>query len=98
MNFEMTGTQVRQHVNEISHQVARCRGRSAGQPAATHAASGPSGHAPAQPGSTRPSGHAPAQPAGSTRPGRTGLRKRLGVTLIEAGLHLLAADGPQAGG
>jgi hypothetical protein len=85
MNFEMTGTQVRQHMSEISHQVARCRGRAPARPAVVPAA-------------RRPSRRAPGRPAGTTRPGRTGLRERLGVTLIEAGLHLLAADGPQAGG
>jgi hypothetical protein len=31
----------------------------------------------------------------TTRRHPSGLRGRLGITLIEAGLHLLAADGPQ---
>jgi hypothetical protein len=47
-------------------------------------------------------GHASdrSRPRWGTRPSGqpgTALRHRVGITLIEAGLHLLATDGPQAG-
>ena len=67
MNFEMTGTNVQQHVNEIRHQASQCRAHTTDQ----------------------------SRPRWGSRP--SALRSRVGLTLVEAGLHLLAADGARPG-
>jgi hypothetical protein len=83
MSFAMTDAQVRDHMRDVKDQVARCRGRSP-QPGQVHGATG-------RPDPRHPS----ARLARLARLPR--LRSRVGLRLVEAGLHLLA-DGPQPRG
>jgi hypothetical protein len=86
MNFEMADTNVQQRMTEIRSQVAQTRGQASH--AANHAA-GPAAH---RPGTT--ASHTRSSQANALRrQGRpSGLRNRVGITLIEAGLHLVTAD------
>jgi hypothetical protein len=80
MNFEMADANVRQHMNEIKDQVARSRGRTAD-------------HVATAAGRTRPTRTQTQTEAPSRRHRPSALRNRVGITLIEAGLHLVTADG-----
>jgi hypothetical protein len=81
MNLEMAGATVQQHTNEIRRQAARCRGGSASHRAAASR-------------TLRSYRNPPAQiPSRQSRP--SALRSRVGITLVAAGLHLLAADASQ---
>jgi hypothetical protein len=102
MNFEMAGANVQQHTNEIRRLAARCQGHSVDRPAADRSARVHRRPAAPSPASRngRPASRngRPASRNGrpASRNGRpSALRTRVGVTLVEAGLHLLAADGSQ---
>ena len=76
MSFGMIDTEVQQQMHEVGRQMARGRAPHQAQPV---------------PPAGAPRPHRPAVAAGWERRRRPGLRSRIGFTLVETGLRLLAS-------
>lgn len=90
MSFGMIGTEVEHQMREVRRQAARGRAPHPGRVRASH----PARQAPV---AGAPRAHSPAMAARHGRRRRPGLRSRIGFTLVETGLRLLAS-GQQAHG